>query len=63
MPVLRDMKVTELTLDGTEVTFEGLKQLAGNSALRNLTVSHLGLTKDEVRQLRDLLPNCRIQSN
>jgi serine/threonine protein kinase len=61
--VLREMNLEQLTIDGTEVTFEGLQQLAGNSALRSLTVTHLELTADEARQLSDLLPNCLIRSD
>jgi hypothetical protein len=62
MPILREMKLTELTLDGTDITFSGLQQLAENSTLRNLTVAHLELTSDEVEQLKQLLPNCRINT-
>jgi serine/threonine protein kinase len=61
VPILRDMKLTELTLDGTQITFEGLKQLAGNSSLRHMTVTHLGLTREQLQQLSDLLPNCQIR--
>jgi hypothetical protein len=61
VPILRDMKLSGLTVDGTQITFDGLKQLSGNSTLRSLTVAHLGLTRDQVQQLSDLLPNCQIR--
>jgi hypothetical protein len=63
IPILREMKLSQLTLDGSEITFDGLRKLAGHPTLRKVTVAHLGLTGDEVQQLRDLLPNCQIQAD
>lgn len=63
VPIVSEMRLTDLTLDGTAITIAGLKQLAGNTTLRRLTVVHLGLTKEQVEQLSRLLPNCQIQSD
>jgi serine/threonine protein kinase len=62
LPFLYQMRLTDLTLDGTEISFDGLNQLAGNTTLRRLNVVHLGLRKEQVAQLSHLLPNCQIQS-
>jgi serine/threonine protein kinase len=62
-PYLREMNLSQLTVDGAEITFEGLTQLAGNNRLQSLTIAHLPLTSNEVQELSQLLPNCRIRSD
>jgi serine/threonine protein kinase len=63
IPHLRRMKLMELTLDGTDVTYEGLSQLPADSTLRAINVMQLGLTADEVGDLSELLPNCRLHTD
>ncbi len=63
MPLLGEMPLTELAVDGTAVTFAGLQHLAGHPALRKLIVRHLNLTEEEIGRLAKLLPGCELTTD
>ncbi|MCA9176655.1 MAG: protein kinase, partial [Planctomycetales bacterium] len=53
----------ELSLQRTQVTLAGLKALAGLKSLKQLDIRGVRLSDEELRELRALLPSCRILAN
>ena len=49
-----------LSLDDTDITDEGLKELAKLQKLTSLGLYNTKVTKAGVAELRKALPNCRI---
>ena len=52
--------LTNLQLNGTQISDDGVKHLARLSRLQRLDLSNTQISDDGVKKLKQALPNCRI---